>query len=384
MGGPIGGWIAETLGWRTAFGFQVPLIALSMIAVFWLARLPAQSSPAVAGEGGKPSIWRKLRRIDFLGSLLLILAIGLLVLSLSLKTSTQKADGSEYEWSDPLVWGLFVGSLVSAVAFVMAELYVAPQPILPLELLTRRTPGAIALSSFTVVFNQFSLTYNLPLFFTAVRLTSTSSAGAHLFAYTAICGVASLACGWIVRRTGRYYWINVSGGLCMVASWGMICLWSPSSSEALTWVAQIPNGLGYTIVLTASLVALMNDVWREGKGEQAVATSMSYMFRTTGQVLGVSLSAAIVQAITLKDLGKAIQGPHAKDVIDRIRHSTSAIRTLEPAYRDAAVQAYNHALHVVFLLDLALAIISVAVICVIKEEPMPEQVKAPSEDSDNP
>jgi hypothetical protein len=48
---------------------------------------------------------------------------------------------------------------------------------------------------------------------------------------------------------------------------GMLCSWRRESPEWVTWVAQMPSGLGYTGVLTGTLVALMNDVAREGKGE---------------------------------------------------------------------------------------------------------------------
>ena len=50
------------------------------------------------------------------------------------------------------------------------------------------------------------------------------------------------------------------------------------------------------------------------KGDVAVATGMIYLFRTTGQVLGVSLSGALLQAILTKQLRKRITGPDAVEV----------------------------------------------------------------------
>ena len=50
------------------------------------------------------------------------------------------------------------------------------------------------------------------------------------------------------------------------------------------------------------------------KEDIAVATGITYLFRTTGQVLGVSLSGALLQAILAKQLRKRITGPEAFEV----------------------------------------------------------------------
>jgi hypothetical protein len=50
------------------------------------------------------------------------------------------------------------------------------------------------------------------------------------------------------------------------------------------------------------------------KEDVAVATGITYLFRTTGQVLGVSLSGALLQAILTKQLRKRITGPEAFEV----------------------------------------------------------------------
>ena len=50
------------------------------------------------------------------------------------------------------------------------------------------------------------------------------------------------------------------------------------------------------------------------KEDVAIATGMSYLFRTTGQVLGVSLGGALLQYILTKQLRKRITGPEAFEV----------------------------------------------------------------------
>ena len=64
-----------------------------------------------------------------------------------------------------------------------------------------------------------------------------------------------------------------------------------------------------------------------------------------------------------------------------IRHSTNSIRNLESVNRHAAVQAYEHALHVVFIFNLVLSALNVLALVIVKEEEMPDQAKAIPEES---
>jgi len=96
---------------------------------------------------------------------------------------------------------------------------------------------------------------------------------------------------------------------------------------------------------------------------------VSYLFRTSGQVLGVSLTGALAQSILREELRERIHGPGAEEVrrlqfdhgiplmiaivppklIREIRHTTSIIRKLEPELRDAASSSWAVALRAVFI-----------------------------------
>jgi hypothetical protein len=58
-------------------------------------------------------------------------------------------------------------------------------------------------------------------------------------------------------------------------------------------------------------VALISAVDRE---DMAVATALSYLYRYTGQVVGVALSSAFLQGILTSQLRRRITGPNAADV----------------------------------------------------------------------
>ncbi|WVQ71739.1 hypothetical protein IAR50_001280 [Cryptococcus sp. DSM 104548] len=388
LGGPVGGWISDNFGWRLAFHIQVPLLLLNGVLIYTFVVVPTSEPPpppppprsrsrareSTEQQSNRPQTWKtKLARIDYLGSFTLALSVASLLLSMSIKTSATKPSGEDYAYSDPLIWGLFLSSGIFAIVFLLVEAYWSPEPILPLKLLTRRTPVAIAISSFTMVTTQFSVLYNIPLFFTIVQLRTSSSSGAHLLPNSILIGAGSLFVGWVMRHTGKYWWLGVGCGLCIVGTSIGMLFWHKDSPEWLTWVAQAPGGFGYAGVLTTSLVALMTHVQRAGKGETAVATSMTYLFRTVGQVLGVAISSAIVQSVVQRDLLKTITGPDAAQIIYLIRHSTSSIHTLPPHYQLPAIEAYDHALGFVWVFNLVLSVFTVLALMLVEEEEMPDR-----------
>ncbi len=80
----------------------------------------------------------KLRRIDVMGSVTLVITVGCLLLGFSLKTTEEMA------WSDPVIYSLFIVSGIFLVAFVLVEKYWSPYPVMPLRLVTQRTPLAVS------------------------------------------------------------------------------------------------------------------------------------------------------------------------------------------------------------------------------------------------
>lgn len=107
------------------------------------------------------------------------------------------------------------------------------------------------------------------------------------------------------------------------------------------------------------------------KEDMAVATGITYLFRTTGQVLGVSLSGAVLQAVLLHRLRQRIRGPDAEEVIYAIRHTAQVIPTLNPTLRRIAVNSYADALRVVFICQTAINVLGFIACLSIQESPLP-------------
>ncbi|CAL1702255.1 unnamed protein product [Somion occarium] len=304
LGGPLGGWMNDTWGWRSAFLLQMPILVFSFLLVI------AKVSIRLPDEVQNQPIRIKLQRLDFLGSITLVSTVGCLLLGLSLKST------EELPWTHPLVWGLLVASIVWAVLFVLVEARWAPFPVMPIRLVTQRTPLAVSLSNLFGSAAAFSMIYNVPLYFSAVRLDNSTDAGLHLLPHSFAISTGSVFAGWIMRKTGKLYTLTlVSSGLTVFAT-VMIALWDENTSGFHLWFDIFPQGLGMASVITTTLIAMIANVVKE---DFAVATGITYLFRTTGQVLGVSLSGALLQAILTSKLKERIHGPDAESIIESIR-----------------------------------------------------------------
>jgi hypothetical protein len=135
---------------------------------------------------------------------------------------------------------------------------------------------------------------------------------------------------------------------------------------------------------------------------------VTYLFRTTGQVLGVSLSGTILQAVLVRKLQQRIRGPGAAKVgtaklpvsfflidsadprpsmrfgnpvpscfeprvltaVTYISHSTAIIPTLDPALKQATMDSYADALRMVFICQAALNVIGLGACITIQENPL--------------
>ncbi|KAH7918833.1 vacuolar amino acid permease [Leucogyrophana mollusca] len=356
LGGPLGGWVNDTLGWRAAFLLQAPLLVLSFILVALKVNIK------LSDEIQHQSVYAKLRRIDFLGSFTLVGAVAGMLLGFSLKTT------EELPWSHPLIVGLFAGSVLFWVAFLLVEARWAPYPVMPLRLITQRTPLAVSLTNFLGSMTAFSMLYNVPMYFSAVRLNSSTNAGMHLLPHSVALSTGSVFAGWLMRRTGKLYTLTLcSAGLTIFAS-VLVALWSDNTSTIHLWLDIVPQGFGMASLITSTLIAMIAGVYKE---DMAVATGITYLFRTTGQVLGVSLSGAILQNVLLRKLRERITGPGSFEIIEEIRHSISSIPDLAPSLRKAAVDSYADALRVVFICQIAINILAFITCIPIEEHALP-------------
>lgn len=104
------------------------------------------------------------------------------------------------------------------------------------------------LSNFFGVMGQMPVLFFLPLLYQAVDGVSAARAGLLLIP-SSIFGVsASLGSGFLMRRTGRYYWVNVAGwGLLLLSIVPMVLFagaWTNSQVGTSVALAMLATGAG--------------------------------------------------------------------------------------------------------------------------------------------
>lgn len=99
---------------------------------------------------------QKVKRIDALGALMLASSVTLILIGLS-KSSDDAISASPVPFLASGGFGLLL--------LLLIEKYQAKEPILPLQVLFARTPGAVALASWFISMTQFGISeFELPNF----------------------------------------------------------------------------------------------------------------------------------------------------------------------------------------------------------------------------
>ncbi|KAF2453748.1 major facilitator superfamily domain-containing protein [Lineolata rhizophorae] len=334
LGGVFGGWINDTWGWRNAFLIQVPLVAISGIIVFFTVKVPV-----------KEKEMSRIRRVDFLGSFALVASLVLLLLGLN-------SGGNIVPWKHPLVFLSLPLALVFFAAFIYVEDKVASEPVIPVRLLLDRTVLAGCLTNWFGTMSVFAILYFGPIYF-QVRGYSATQAGARIVPQSIGTSVGSLGAGVIMRATGKYYWLNaVIQSIYVVAAVLITATFNRNTSEWLPIILFFLGGTGYGGMLTITLLALISAVDHE---HQAVITSASYAFRSTGSTIGITVASAVFQNILKSGLWEKFgDRDGAADMIGRLRDSIDEIRNVPPQWKDEVLDTYMDALRGVWVATLVM------------------------------
>lgn len=167
--------------------------------------------------------------------------------------------------------------------------------------------------------------------------------------------IGSLGAGIIMHRTGKYRAL----GLIQVSLFVLgIGLQLSLNLETPTWppfMFLFFVGFGYGGMLTVTLLGAISAVAHE---HQAVITSATYAFRSTGSTIGVTIASAVFQNILKSQLWSRFGGQKgAADEIGRIRDNFDELKHLPPGWKEGVVDSYVLALHGVFATALGVAIL---------------------------
>lgn len=305
-----------------------------------------------------PSGKSRLRRIDFLGSFVLILILVLFLLGLAF-------GGNLFPWSHPVVIASIACALALLPLFIYIETRIASEPIISIPLLLDFTVASACLTNMFDTMVEYVLHFYGPIFFQIRGLSATQS-GMILIPQAAGVAFGSIITGYLMRAMGRYWWLNVI--LETVKLGSAFVLVFVSSRTGPLWpiyVAYFVAGYCYAGMLTTALVALVSAVDHK---DQALVTSASYTFRFMGSALGVSLSSAIFQNVLSSELWHRFKGrPDDKAIIDAVRSKMENIHNLPEKWISDALDSYMSATSGVWAGVVVISVVALATCMFMRE-----------------
>ncbi len=283
VGPLLGGWLTEghallgaTTDWRWTFWINVP-VAIIVFAVI------AGICPQLKHD--------KKPVVDYLGAVLLAVALGTLVLAVDNTENIFAGILSGTGWSIEMLRTVMFGIVIAAtVAFIRVERK-AHEPIIPLRFFDNR--NFVLIIGIATLFGAAfigSILY-LTQFNQQVFGASPTESGLMLLPMIGGLMVSSITSGQIIARTGRYKAFMQIGIVLATAMIGLLATLNPESPYIYEAVIMAVLGAGLGIVMPVMTLAVQNEFEQHDLG---VATSSSQLFRSLGSTVGIAIFGAVL------------------------------------------------------------------------------------------
>ncbi len=230
--------ITETTRWRWIFYINLPIGLIALVA-----NLSEKSTQA--------SGWAAIRRIDFLGALLIIAATCCLLFGLTIGSTRPSA------WASPEVIGLLVSSVILYILFVVVE-GKASEPILPLDLFRIQIFAADALLTLVQGMVLIAIGVAMQLFLQGVMMLSPTGAGAVMTAMSAALPIGAALGTIFISIRKRYQLMLIIGMVLMTGSIFLLTHMTQETSVLQVIISLVLVGLGTGSFFSVQMLAAQN------------------------------------------------------------------------------------------------------------------------------
>lgn len=374
IGGYVGGLFADNEdlgGWRGAFLIQVPISLISTFLIHTKLILPKGSS----GLGVKSNyIKTKLNLIDWYGSISLIISLLLFL------TTTSISGSKNFEYDSLNFFFLVLLTIISFAIFALIELNVK-NPTLPLSFLKIPTVLGVSTSNFFSTMSFFTVVFIVPIYFTVIFDLNSVEIGKRISPNFLSIIIGSLGSGIYIKVTGRYKKLLLSSCFFIIFGNYRILTMNSSYSTFEQYILLLTPGFGGSILITITLLALIAAVPHE---HQASTTSISYLFRSCGSTLGVSIGSEIFNKslkVYLKEeifkyLNEGYTEIELNDIYYKSLHSSEYVRTEAPKFiQNTLIFCYDKSAKNSFMFAFGAAILTFLGTLFIKEYKLHTSVK---------
>ncbi|KAF2666230.1 MFS multidrug transporter [Microthyrium microscopicum] len=354
LGVALGGFLAETLGWRWEFGIQVPAIGVCLLVAQFST--PPDLGPMLCQTSqASHSFIDTMLSFDLAGSALLTSSVTFLILALNL-------GGNLLPWNDPFIILFFILFFILGAALIHVERS-AEKPVMPLYMLFNKPQGNLIFSNFLGCMTMSGILFNLPLYFQAVLLDTPTLSGTRLIVPFIANMITSFITGNYISYSLRFQPTLVLGAvLILLGSVGLTIMPRNLPAILYSWLpALATGGQGFHFPTTSIAILAVNT-----EADMAIATSTLILFRSLGTVMGVAVSSLVAQNGLKYFLEQTVTGPQRLRIIREVRMSVEAIRGLEGVVKAQVISAYASTMHLTFALGILTALVSFILIIIIR------------------
>lgn len=341
-------------GWRWIFYINLPFGILALIITSAVLHIPKV---------------KREHKIDYLGALLLVLAVSAILLAVSVY-------GPENGWRSSKTLTAFGVGLTLALVFIWQEGR-ATEPILPLRLFKNHTFSLTSILGFIIGAGMFGAIVMLPLYLQVVKGNSATEAGLKLIPL--MLGIVSMSIfsGKKISSSGKYKIFPIVGSAIMTIGLLLMSTLKEDTAFATLSIYAILVGAGLGLSMQTIVIALQNSVDFQDMG---VATSSNTFFRSLGGAFGTAIFGTIFSnriAYFLENNFTQLQASNPQALtgfdaskLDAITTNTSVIQSLPPVIQETVLHSFAQTFQIVFLAAVPVTLLGFVLAFFLKEKPL--------------
>ena len=293
----VGGVLVDTISWRMAFFINVPFAIVAFYGAWRF--IPETSDPDAP------------RRLDWLGSIVIAVAIGGIAFGL--------IRGQETGWTDSVALGALIVGLVAAVAFPIL-MVTRKDPLIPPSIFRQRAFTVINISTFLIYGALYVSQFLQFVFFQGVLGYTALAAALVVLPMGLLLALGSTRVGTLAGRIGVWPFLVVGPILMALSQLWLARIpadsetWAADLGAPETWVpppsaivdilpASILFGLGITLVVAPLTTALMGSI---PVGKAGLGSAINNAVSRVGQPLVLAVLFVVISATFYGSLGKAV------------------------------------------------------------------------------
>ncbi|KAJ4382643.1 hypothetical protein N0V86_001865 [Didymella sp. IMI 355093] len=275
LGPIVGGLFTQKVNWRWCFWINLPFDGLAFVILIFFLDIHTPKTPIRKG----------LKAIDWLGSVTMVAGTIMVLLGL-------EYGGISHPWGSAIVLCLIIFGVVTIGLFFVVESRLAPYPLMPMSIFSKRSNVAALGTCFCHAFVFIPGNYFLPLYFQAVLGATPILSGVYLLPTAIALSIFSIATGITIRKTGQYRPIIWFGMFMMTLGTGLFIDLGAHSGWAKIIIYQAIAGIGVGPNFQAPLIAMQSLV---PKRDIATATATFGFTRNLGSAISIVVGSVIFQ-----------------------------------------------------------------------------------------